>query len=374
MRESKFLCVGLLPILGCSLALLALTLAFEWRDIEEKVKASTEKALSDQGINWASVETYNNGRSVVLTGQAPSKEAISKAERIANQAYGVFRATHNGEALAVIEKPETADTPEPSVATLTPPVEASPPKLLELVPANISIMANGANVEVSGQVSSQDQIDKVIAAVGLHFGADNITNKLTIDGNIEPLPALDFVSVLTSMGNNLTPITAELNNNTLSLIGTVADTQSRDTMAELAKKTFEGKIENLLIVQAPVKRDICESLVAELLANGKINFKTGNATISPKSHDLLDQITSTARRCPDARFQVAGHTDSSGNANFNIKLSEQRAMAVVDYLTAKGLGADRFDAIGYGSSRPISDNSTAEGRAANRRIEFKLSN
>jgi len=94
--------------------------------------------------------------------------------------------------------------------------------------------------------------------------------------------------------------------------------------------------------------------------------------IQENSFALLETIKALAEKCTDARFEVSGHTDSVGNPSFNTTLSEKRAKAVVDHLTALGLDASRFESIGYGASRPIADNNSATGRAQNRRIEFTL--
>ncbi len=78
------------------------------------------------------------------------------------------------------------------------------------------------------------------------------------------------------------------------------------------------------------------------------------------------------RRCPGASFQVAGHTDAVGNPETNLSLSRRRAASVENAFTRMGLDENRFEIIGYGSSKPIADNRTAAGRAENRRIEFTL--
>ena len=75
--------------------------------------------------------------------------------------------------------------------------------------------------------------------------------------------------------------------------------------------------------------------------------------------------------CGGLRIEVAGHTDSDGLAMKNLELSQRRAEAVTAYLVGKGIDADQLVPWGYGESRPIEDNGTTAGRAANRRIEFK---
>jgi OOP family OmpA-OmpF porin len=121
---------------------------------------------------------------------------------------------------------------------------------------------------------------------------------------------------------------------------------------------------------APVDATVCQQLFSELLAKGKIRFESGRATIDPDSAGLLDRLIETALRCPTANIEIAGHTDADGEDNFNQMLSEKRAQAVAEYLVKAGLPANRFTAVGYGSTKPVGTNDTDEGKAQNRRIDF----
>ena len=121
---------------------------------------------------------------------------------------------------------------------------------------------------------------------------------------------------------------------------------------------------------APVDGTVCQQLFSGLLAKGKIRFDSGRATIDPDSAGLLDRLIETALRCPSANIEIAGHTDADGEDGFNQALSEKRAQAVTDFLVKAGLPAERFTAMGYGSTQPIATNDTDEGKAQNRRIDF----
>ena len=121
---------------------------------------------------------------------------------------------------------------------------------------------------------------------------------------------------------------------------------------------------------APVDGTVCQQLFSGLLAKGKIRFDSGRATIDPDSAGLLDRLIETALRCPSANIEIAGHTDADGEDGFNQALSEKRAQAVTDFLVKAGLPAERFTAMGYGSTQPVAGNDTDEGKAQNRRIDF----
>jgi OmpA-OmpF porin, OOP family len=101
-----------------------------------------------------------------------------------------------------------------------------------------------------------------------------------------------------------------------------------------------------------------------------INFETGKATIQPDSDDVLNQVAEMLKGQPALNLEVAGHTDNVGTPDANLKLSDERAKAVVAALTARGVAASRLGAKGYGQGSPIADNRTEDGRATNRRVEL----
>ena len=103
-----------------------------------------------------------------------------------------------------------------------------------------------------------------------------------------------------------------------------------------------------------------------------INFATGSAKILPTSYTVLDQAVAVLKQFPQLRLRIEGHTDNVGKPEDNKKLSQARADAVRAYLVSKGVANDRFEAAGFGDTRPVQDNKTPEGRAANRRIEFAV--
>jgi OmpA-OmpF porin, OOP family len=103
-----------------------------------------------------------------------------------------------------------------------------------------------------------------------------------------------------------------------------------------------------------------------------INFATNQATILKSSFVVLDKAVKVMTDFPEVRFEISGHTDDRGKAEYNKDLSHRRAQAVVDYLVKKGIAAERLQSVGFGLERPIADNKTAAGRAQNRRTEFKL--
>jgi outer membrane protein OmpA-like peptidoglycan-associated protein len=103
-----------------------------------------------------------------------------------------------------------------------------------------------------------------------------------------------------------------------------------------------------------------------------IEFETGSANIKTASYKLLDEIFESAVVAEGLKIGVYGHTDNSGSDAVNTPLSEKRANAVKTYLLKKGLISNRVEAKGFGSAKPIADNTTEAGKSKNRRVEIVL--
>lgn len=104
-----------------------------------------------------------------------------------------------------------------------------------------------------------------------------------------------------------------------------------------------------------------------------IEFVPGAAVqLAPGSAAVLDETVAMLKKYPAVRIEISGHTDSTGDGAKNRALSQERADAVRDYLVQRGVAATRLESKGYGSDFPIGNNATPEGRAQNRRVEFKL--
>jgi outer membrane protein OmpA-like peptidoglycan-associated protein len=101
-----------------------------------------------------------------------------------------------------------------------------------------------------------------------------------------------------------------------------------------------------------------------------INFDFDKAEPQPSSTPKLEQMAQIMNEYPDYSLSIAGHADSKGSDEYNVRLSYERAESARKYLLDKGIPADRIEARGYGEAKPIADNNTEEGRAQNRRVDF----
>lgn len=118
-----------------------------------------------------------------------------------------------------------------------------------------------------------------------------------------------------------------------------------------------------------LKKEEQEILTAAFEA---LEFASGKDVISRESYASLNALAELLKKNPNWKLQIDGHTDNVGNAKTNTLLSQKRANAVKKYLSSKGVAATRINAKGYGSSKPIADNKTPEGRDRNRRVEMTV--
>lgn len=132
--------------------------------------------------------------------------------------------------------------------------------------------------------------------------------------------------------------------------------KSSDALNEVYKKNIALK---------PIKAG--ESIVLK-----NVFFDTDKFDLKPQSHAELDKLVAFLKLNKELKIELGGHTDNQGSSSHNLTLSDNRAKAVLNYLVSKGIKADRLSAKGYGDSKPIASNDTDEGRAQNRRTEFKV--
>ena len=132
------------------------------------------------------------------------------------------------------------------------------------------------------------------------------------------------------------------------------------------------------VALAPAPEEVLvseEQKVEEILQTldlSGINFLFGSDEITQEGIEILNDVVIVLNKHPEFNVKVEGHTDNVGDEELNLSLSQQRALSVMNYLISQGIDTERLNAIGYGESEPITSNSTPEGRATNRRIEFDV--
>lgn len=126
-----------------------------------------------------------------------------------------------------------------------------------------------------------------------------------------------------------------------------------------------------VVVEKPKRVEVQDN---RIVINEKIQFDFNKATIKPESDSLMQEIIKVIKDHPHIKkLAIEGHTSSEGSDKYNLKLSDKRAKAVMDYLVKKGeLPKEMFTAKGFGESKPIAEESTEEGKEKNRRVEFNI--
>lgn len=140
------------------------------------------------------------------------------------------------------------------------------------------------------------------------------------------------------------------------VIGNKMDKQAREIETALPGAEVERAGEGIKLV----------------LGENAVRFNTSKSTLTPEAKTNLDKLVPVFKEYAETDIVIYGYTDSSGKVDYNLKLSEERAASVKDYLISKGLLTSRFQTKGFGIADPIADNETVEGKSKNRRVEFAI--
>jgi outer membrane protein OmpA-like peptidoglycan-associated protein len=135
-----------------------------------------------------------------------------------------------------------------------------------------------------------------------------------------------------------------------------------------ASYRFEGE-PKAAKATAPVQAPVAESLQRTGQVQLYVTFRTSSADLDISAAPVLTQVRDALAADPGLRLRLIGHTDSTGTSAINLPLSRRRAESVRQWLVANGVGAERLEAEGRGSSEPIADNATDAGRSLNRRVQ-----
>jgi len=125
-------------------------------------------------------------------------------------------------------------------------------------------------------------------------------------------------------------------------------------------------------VMAKTEMAAPEPIVKKIISLDGVTFKTGSNQLTGASLNTLDSVAQSLIANPDTKIIVAGHTDNTGDALKNLKLSQARAEAVREHLITQGVGAKQLVARGYGDTQAVSSNDTTTGRSKNRRVELRI--
>lgn len=212
------------------------------------------------------------------------------------------------------------------------------------------------------------------------FGLGNVYAAMRLDEELPagwPLRVLTGIEALADLDQGVVVVQPEF----VSVKGITGDAEARARISRLIadklgdaqnfeiEVRYDAALDPVASLPSPAQ---CIDQLNAVLTGSKIHFEPGSSTIDGPSLQVVDKLADILKECPEAEFEIGGHTDSQGREEMNLQLSQQRADAVLQALMARRILTTHITARGYGESEPIADNQTDDGREANRRIEFKL--
>jgi OOP family OmpA-OmpF porin len=233
-----------------------------------------------------------------------------------------------------------------------------------------------ANAPQPGQVLASgtlpDEASKaaVLGKLREVYGADKVVDQISIDKVSTPANWNTYVQkLITPDLKQISRGQLKIDGSTVSLRGEVGNEATRQKLASNIATTLNPTytVNNGLRVSAAD-----QSILDGALANRIVEFESGKAELTPAGRKILDEMTAALQKLKDRKVEIIGHTDSAGLRATNQGLSQARAEAVKVYLASHGINGDLLTASGQGPDRPVASNDTADGRARNRRIEFRM--
>ncbi len=325
--------------------------------------------------SWAKVDM--DGQVAKLSGEAPNQTALDNALALAKNTVANAKTgkkgcgkCKGGSSFSVANDAsimKAAVAPKPAVRAI------SPYRFK-------ATKAEDGMVDLTGYVPTEDDRNRVYGEAEALYGNRLRRKDVKVapgapDGNWD-----DVISQHLPELDALDTGTFTLTDRQALLRGVVGDTAVRDRINGVVTSLSGDYVgaANITVPNAAASNagevkdaSLCQGLFNQLKGDTRINFASGRAEIrGAESFDLLNNLASAANQCQSFRIVIEGHTDSEGAEDYNQRLSEQRANAVRAYLADTGVGIDRMTAIGKGEAEPIASNDTPQGMAANRRIDF----
>lgn len=397
-----------LAVLASLIALLALSyfcFLDKVKTIQNNILSDINKAYQIADIDWIKPKLKGDGiyatRELILEGMAPNKEELEKANKIALYSYGISSVKKD---LKLSDSNNYQKDKQVIVNnTISKEIENKLKKKIEDISHSTLKVTKDKDgtINLQGLVSDLDT-QNLLTSHAKYLFKDRLNSEITVGDATDKLNpdlailALDELSLLdegnfTMDANTLNfraksdknsikqRVVAEFKNQNLKDINLNIDislTKIKDRKEEKKKlKTLKVKEDKKLVKdnQNIIKKDIdkCQKDIDNYITKHHINFRYNSDKIDKKSFAILDKIVNILNRCDKKSLIISGHTDNIGNTLYNLHLSQKRADSVKRYLKSAGIKSQMIS-IGYGEKKPIVSNKTKEGRAKNRRIEFKV--
>jgi outer membrane protein OmpA-like peptidoglycan-associated protein len=355
-----FAMMSLIGLMG----LIILGVIFGTKSIDRGLEARIERHLQESGLTELEVQVEY--RDVLVFGDVSAEEQIGEVIAYVDSLEGVISAETNMRVVVPREPTEVIILSDPIVVSW-----------------------DRSSASVVGTASNQGNIDAIVMSLEGKFGSIDASGLTVRDGVAGERDWLSSFLQLTAKMHDLTPVGSVLANPDEGLFQVQAEfetrqerSSARQEVQDIVSATTFDLISALTYEDAPpppqedqvnaLQENINQVIEGDELIDGKIvEFETDSDVITPVGQALLDEILQALHRFPDISIEITGHTDDQGPPDYNLDLSRRRAEAVLAYMVAKGEPPERFVVIGYGETRPLVENTSAENRARNRRIEFE---
>lgn len=239
------------------------------------------------------------------------------------------------------------------------------------LPAPAAAVAGASKpVIVAGTVPDEATRVAVVARLRALYGEARVVDRIEVENVVAPPNWQSHVVNL--LADDLRQVSGgqlEVNGNVVRVQGQVGNEAQRQQLASRMSTSLNRTwtVHNGLRVGGSK-----QAVLDQALANRTIEFQSGSANLTAQGIAVLEQMATAMRGIGGARVRISGHTDNVGARAGNVALSQSRAETVRRYLESAGIEPSRMTVQGLGPDRPVADNSSAEGRARNRRIEFTV--
>lgn len=247
----------------------------------------------------------------------------------------------------------------------------------ELYPKSsiVSISKQNSKVLINGTFSKNELAKETISKLKM-FNKQVEEGEIVINNNIKNDKWQDIMDNISYyFSNNLENAHLLYKNNKLELKGTTLSKNAKNDLTNILEKLKTqgiGISDNFNLIEAKTSKQKVKKEIYDLLYSKTIEFEKGKAVIKDETFPLLNNIIIMLKEFPDLNILIQGHTDDTGEENFNQKLSLDRANAIKKYFVDNEIAKESLFTIGYGETRPAFPNNSEENRQKNRRVEFKV--
>ena len=231
-------------------------------------------------------------------------------------------------------------------------------------------LAQLAPVVVAGTVPDEATKAAILQRARAVYGAARVVDQVAVGSVVAPPNwSAHMQKLISDPLKQVTQGQLTVEGNRVGVRGDVANEALRQQVASDLANSLNPTytISNGLRVNAPAQKVLDTALARRI-----IEFESGQAVLRPSGMIILDEMAAALGQIGGRKVEVIGHTDNTGTREANLALSLARAGAVRSYLAAKGVAAASIAVAGAGPDQPVADNASAEGRARNRRIEFRV--